>query len=381
MKICIVHNAYGIFSGEEAVVRDHAALFRAHGCEVVEFRRSSEELRGLYGMVKGFFCGIANPLSVRKFTKFLEVEKPDVVHIHNLYPLINPAILPEAKKRGIPVIMTVHNFRLFCPNGLFYVDNEICEKCADMESVIPCLVRKCLQSRGKTLGYALRHWRTNHFYWENVERFLCLTQFQRHKLIHYGIPAAKCRVLPNFIDEEWLRKARAAEEGTGDYVAFMGRLSEEKGIDLILEAAQQLPQIPFKIAAENRKETFRLSATPNVEFVGYLTGDAQFEFLRQARIHLLASRCYESFPTSLPQAMALGIPEIVPAGGPMAHIIGDAGEVFQPGCLAETINRVYGDKALLRQYREAALMKREEFTPDKYWDLYSAVIGNLLRGK
>ena len=378
MKICIVHNAYGIFSGEEAVVMAHAALFREHGCDVVEFRRSSEELRGLPGMVKGFFCGITNPVSVHAFARMLDAEKPDIVHIHNLYPLINPAILPEATKRNIPVVMTVHNFRLFCPNGLFFADNKNCEYCAQHESVIACLVRNCLQSKCKTLGYVLRHIKTNHYYWENVDRFLCLTQFQRQKLVHYGTPTLKCRVLPNFIDGDWLRKARASSQGSGDYVAYMGRLSEEKGIDLILEAARELPNIPFKIAAENSVEAFRVPVPPNVEFVGYLTGDVLFEFLRNARIHLMASRCYESFPTSLPQAMSLGIPEIVPAGGPMESIIGDSGLTFTPGCLAQTIKQLYDDKDALQRCREAALRRIEDYTPEKYWDLYSAVVGNLL---
>ena len=200
MKICIVHNAYGKFSGEEAVVRDHMALFRAMGCEVIEFRRSSEELCGLYGDIKGFVCGIWNPCSVWRFGKFLDAEKPDIVHIHNLYPLVNPAILPQAKKRGIPVVMIVHNFRLFCPSGLFAVDNAICEECAQKASVRYCLRKNCLDSHFKTLGYVLRHWKTVHYYQENVDRFLCLTDFQKRKLVQYGVPESKCRVLPNFID-------------------------------------------------------------------------------------------------------------------------------------------------------------------------------------
>ena len=130
MKIAIVHNDYGNFSGEEAVVRDHAALLSGLGHEVVFFRRSSAELKGAAGNIRGFFCGIWNPVSRKRFAEFLDREKPDIVHIHNLYPLINPCVLPEAKKRKIPVVMTLHNFRLVCPNGLFSVGNRICAECA-----------------------------------------------------------------------------------------------------------------------------------------------------------------------------------------------------------------------------------------------------------
>ena len=119
MRIAIVHNQYGKFSGEEAVVRDQAALLRSRGHEVEFFLRSSTELMQMHwGAAKAFFCGIYNPFAVCAFRAFLKEKKPDIVHIHNLYPLISPAILPECTKAGIPVIMSVHNYRLICPNGL-----------------------------------------------------------------------------------------------------------------------------------------------------------------------------------------------------------------------------------------------------------------------
>lgn len=377
VKICIVHNDYGKFSGEEAVVRDHVALFRAKGCDVVEFHRSSEELKGLCGKIKGFVCGIWNPFSVRRFAEFLDTEKPNIVHIHNLYPLINPAVLPEAKKRGIRVVMTVHNFRLFCPSGLFAVDNGICEECALEKSVRPCMRRNCLHSRFKTIGYALRHWRTVQYYMENVNCFLCLTPFQMRKLVQYGVPEEKCRILPNFIDDAWLEKTINAQAGSGDYVAYMGRLSEEKGIDIILDAARQLPHIQFRLAG-NGEEAFREEAPSNVSFVGYVTGEAQFNFLRNARLHVMASRCYENFPTSLLQTMALGIPSVVPADGPMADIVGEAGIAFKSGKLAETLDALYGDSTGRQRCHEAALRHIQKFTAERYWELYSQLLQKTL---
>jgi len=332
VKVAIVHNDYGKFSGEEAVVRDHADVLTAQGCDVVFFRCSSAELKDLSGNLKGFVCGIWNPFARHCFAKFLDREKPDIVHIHNLYPLINPCILPEAKRRNIPVVMTVHNFRLFCPNGLFAVNNTVCEECAQKQSVQPCIRKNCLQSRLKTLGYALRTRTAQHFGWykDNVDRFLCLTEFQRDKLISYGVPQKKCAIVPNFIDAQWLRKAKTALPGKRGYVAYMGRLSEEKGIDILLDAARALPSIPFKIAG-NGAESYRTEASANVDFVGYLTGEAQFEFMRNARLQVMTSRCYENFPTTLLQGMSLGIPAIVPASGGMPGIIGKGGTTFVPG--------------------------------------------------
>lgn len=364
MKIAIVHNDYGKFSGEEAVVRDHKVLLLEAGYQVAEFRRSSTELKGKFGAIKGFLCGIWNPFSARRFAAFLEREKPDVVHIHNLYPLLNPCILPEAKKRHIPVVMTVHNFRLFCPNGLFMVHQKPCEKCAEQQSILPCLQNNCLNSRFKTIGYALRtritQWRR--WYLDGVDCFLCLTEFQREKLVAYGIPAERCVIVPNFIDVQWLERAGQTTSEPGGYVAYMGRLSEEKGIDLLLAAAKQLPEIPFKLAG-NGADAYREAAPANVEFVGYLTGDAQFEFMRYAKIQIMASRCYENFPTTLLQGMALGVPALVPNHGGMPEIIQGAGEAYSFETMIPAIRALFSNSARLEEYRHGALRQIQNFSP------------------
>ena len=375
MKIAIVHNDYGMFSGEEAVVRDHAALLSSLGHEIIFFRRSSAELKSIAGNVKGFLCGIWNPTSRRKFASFLDKNRPDLVHIHNLYPLINPCILPEAKERHIPVVMTLHNFRLFCPNGLFSVNNRICEKCAQQGSVLPCLRNNCLGSRFKTLGYALRTKVAQYFRWylDNVDLFLCLTEFQRDKLAGYGLQKNKCRVVPNFIDAAWLERAVQSPPGSKGYVAYMGRLSEEKGIDLLLDAARKLPDIPFKIAG-NGAEKFRRQAPVNVEFLGYLTGDAQFEFMRNAKLQVMSSRWYEIFPTTLLQGMSLGVPAIVPDLGGMPGIVGRGGVAFVGGNahdLSQKIEFFWHDEAECRNAAmEAQYRVKTLFAP--------AVVGKLL---
>jgi len=365
VKIAIVHNDYGKFSGEEAVVRDHAALLQPLGCEVVFFRRSSTELKGTIGKIKGFVCGVWNPISRCHFASFLDQETPDIVHIHNLYPLINPCILPEAKKRHIPVVMTLHNFRLFCPNGLFAVNNTVCEECAQTNSVMPCLKKNCLYSRFKTLGYALRTRTAQHLRWylDNVDRFLCLTEFQRNKLVSYGLPAEKCMIVPNFIESDWLKKAKNASAGAKAYVAYMGRLSEEKGIDILLKAAEILPEIPFKIAG-NGAEKYKRAATSNVEFVGYLTGDPQFEFMRNARLQVMTSRCYENFPTTLLQGMSLGVPAVVPNLGGMPGIVGKGGTTFECGNaedLAKQIQRLWTDVTAYQNASADAVKRVNDF--------------------
>ena len=368
MKIAIVHNDYAKFSGEEAVIRDHTEILRNHGNDVVFFRRSSAELRGLTGAAKGFFLGPYNPFIRKTFQSFLTAEKPDIVHIHNLYPLISPSVLECVAAANIPLVMTVHNFRLFCPCGLFFQNGRICEECARTLSAWPCLRHNCLNSRLKTLGYAIRFaWeRRRQYYQRYVDRFLCLTEFQRQKLIDYGMNADRCRVVPNFIGEEWWRQAQTVTPADGKYVAYMGRLGEGKGIETILDAARKLPEIPFRLAGTGA-ELWRSSAPSNVEFVGYLTGQAQFEFMHQARLNIMASRCYESFPTNLLQSMALGVPCLVPRLGGMPEIIRGAGIAYAPGGLAAAIDQLWNHETLRRSYVSGAQKRIRDFSPEVGW--------------
>jgi len=130
LKILLIHNSYGKYSGEEAVVDAQMALLKEHGHEVNLYSRSSAELdKGKWKKIIAFFTGLYNPVSVRQIKHILKSFLPDVVHIHNLYPLVSPSVLPVIRKKGVPVVMTAHNYRLVCPNGLFYSKGEICEKC------------------------------------------------------------------------------------------------------------------------------------------------------------------------------------------------------------------------------------------------------------
>ncbi len=158
MKICLVHNEYGTFSGEEAVVASQVGLLEKHGHTVCQFTRSSTEIPQMkFGPLQALCSGIYNPFSVQSFRRFLSDLRPDLVHIHNLYPLISPAVLHVCKEFSLPVVMTLHNYRLMCPNGLFMVNGTICEKCRGGRELW-CLLNNCEGNLGKSLGYALRNY-------------------------------------------------------------------------------------------------------------------------------------------------------------------------------------------------------------------------------
>ena len=332
MKILILHNNYGKYSGEEAVVDKMAAMLRAHGHEVCFYRLTSEGSReNLAGKVKGFLCGFYSSQGVKGVREVLRREKPDVVNVHNLYPFISPAALWECKKAGIPVVMTVHNFRLICPTGLFMRGGKPCEICLQKGNEWSCIRYNCEHSLLKSLGYALRNAvaRWTGAYRKCVDRFACITDFQRRKLIEAGYEKDKIKVIPNSIDV-----AESCQATGGKYVVYIGRLSYEKGYDLLLEVARRHPEIEFRFAGSLR-EHLEEEVPGNVIFAGYLQQlDLQY-FIQESCFLVMPSRCYEGFPMSILEAAQYGKPTIGPNHGGFTEIIGEGeeaiGRLFRPG--------------------------------------------------
>ncbi len=333
MKILIVHNDYGKYSGEEAVVDKMGVMLRDMGYDVAQLRMSTAGARESFtGKIRGFINGIWCPSGVKAMRDALEREKPDVVNVHNLYPFISPAALRECKKAGVPVIMTIHNFRLMCPTGLFMRDGRPCELCLKNGNEWGCIRYNCEHSALKSLGYAARNAvaRLRRHYIDCVDRFACITDFQRRKLIEAGFPEEKLLVIPNSMDA-----SATAHQTLGEYVAYSGRISREKGVDMIIETARKHPDIPFKIAGAVRDKDLIAELPGNVEMVGYLNAIELAEFYSRARFIVMASRWYEGFPMTILEAASYSKPTIGPNHGGFTEIIGSGedaiGMLFTPG--------------------------------------------------
>jgi len=256
--------------------------------------------------------------------KLLNTFQPDVVNIHNLYPFISPAILFYLRRKGIPIVMTIHNFRLMCPTGLFMRGGMPCEDCLHGREW-NCVRHNCEHSMIKSIGYALRNWvaRVSGSYLNCVDRYACITDFQRRKMILAGFPAERIEVIPNFMEQK-----EEPQYTTGEYVGYSGRLSYEKGVDLIFEVARRHPEIPFVFAGESRKErtpdgkwqTYD-SKLPNVRLAGYLNGEELAAFYQNARFTVMASRWYEGFPMTILDAAGFAKPTIGPDQSGFREII------------------------------------------------------------
>ena len=376
MKILIVHNHYGIHTGEEAIVDTIRNLLDSHGHEVILFLRSSEEIPNMrFGKIRAFFAGIYNPFSRRAFRRLLEEQKPDIVHIQNLFPFISPAILPECQKAGVAVVMTVQNYRLVCPNGLHMVHREVCEKCCGGREYW-CILRNCERNPAKTLGYALRNYvsRKRRYYLDTVTIYAAVTQFQRLRLMSEGFPDERIVVNPNMASIDYSPPKEQSTKSDG-FIAHVGRISHEKGIPTLLEAARKCPDKQFKATGFlDRMPELAGQAPSNFEFVGFLDTPGIKEFFVSARMIVICTICFEGFPMVVVEAMLYGKAVICSRIGGLPEIVedGKTGLLFEPGNaeeLAEKIRYLWERPELCRKMGEAGREKAlREYSPGRYYE-------------
>ena len=322
-----------------------------------------------------------NPWSKVEIRKLIKEHRPNVAHVHNVFPWISPSILPECRRAGVPVVMTVHNYRLVCPNGLHMPKgrHDICEKCCGGREYW-CVLRNCEQSTFKSLGYALRTFTARRlgFFTKNVTLFACLTEFQRRRLVAERYPADRMTVIPN----TYTADACTAENcrANGSFVGYVGRISQEKGMQLLLDAARRLPEISFKLAGNYDSMPELLDEAPtNVTFLGNVTQKALGEFYHQCRILLLCSTCFEGFPMTIVEAMAHAKPVIASRIGGIPEIVddGETGLLFEPGnaeLLTQRIQYLWDRPELCRKMGQAGREKAiREYSPEKHYERLMAV--------
>jgi len=384
MKVLMVHNDYAGFSGEEAVIERQERLLQSNGHEVIRFRRSSSEISQMrFGKARAFFSGAYSWSSRRAMERTLLDRKPDIVHIHNLFPLISPSVLGVCRKMCMPVVMTVHNYRLICPSGLFMVGSRICERCRQGREFW-CVLHNCTGSLPKSAGYALRNFvaRKGRLYRRNVMLYMVLTSFQRQQLVQEGFPADRIDVIPNMVDSTETVPSTAV----GAYVGFVGRISPEKDIPTLMEAAKACPDIQFKAAGSYHGAPHIVDQRPsNFDFLGHLRKELLAPFYADGRIIVLCSVCYEGFPTTILEAMAAGKPVVCSRIGGLPEIVDDdvAGLLFKPGDardLAEKIRYLWDRPDLCRKMGQAGREKvLREYSLQRHYDRLMAAYERALR--
>lgn len=355
MRIGLIHNEYAAFSGEEAMFRRIAQLLMSRGHEVFTFTKSSQHIGETFlGKAKAFCDGLYSAQSRREIRSFIDYYRPDIIQIQNLYPLISPAILPVIRDCGVPVVMRCANYRLICPNGLLLRNGTLCTRCAGGKEWW-CFLSNCERNAAKSFGYALRNFvaRKNQLYHRYVNRFYAQTQFQKNILVENGYASDKIDVIGN------MTTLSCSDYAPGGYVGYLGRISDEKGIGVLLKAARRLRHIPFKIAGAIGMTNFDPSRLPeNVEYVGFVNGDQKTTFIKKAAMLIVPSLCYEGYPGTILDAMSVYKPVMCSAIGGLPEIVRDneTGLLFTPGDdgdLAEKIERLWKNPEMQAAYGNA----------------------------
>jgi len=380
MKILIAHNAYQMRGGEDEVVDAEISLLRSYGHQVVAYRRHNDELQRL-GKVSAGLATFWSRQSGREIRQACEDFSPDVVHVHNTFPLISPSLYWAADFCRVPVVQTLHNFRLLCPQATFLRQGRICEDCLG-KSLWRAVERRCYRnSHAETAALAgmLSFHRTLGTFQNKVARYIALNEFCRDKFIQGGLPADRIRIKPNFSLSGQTTSPPVARAG-GLYV---GRLSAEKGVDVLIEAARMLTQANLQLIGGGPLEA-TVKAAFGERYLGFQPLADIFQRMNSALFLVLPSVCYESSPRTITEAFSCGLPVIASRLGALPEIVEDGvtGLLFSPGDSADLAARITWanthPERMLAMGKAARRQYEAQYTPEANYrvllDIYHEAI-------
>ena len=355
------------------MVRQIDRLLSERGHHVETWVRSSQDIEdSLVGKARAFAGMTWSAEAARAMTRRLRDNRPDVVHAHNLYPLFSPSVLAACRKAGVPVVISLHNQGLTCPKADHLREGKICERCFT-GSALNCVRHNCRGSMVQSVGYAVRFAANRSRGWiaDNATLILGMTDFSRDRLIAAGYPAQKIRVLPNGVE----MPESTVNPAGGTYLAFAGRLSEEKGLHSLVEAARMAPEVPLHLAGDGPlADELRAAASPNVTFRGRVPREQMPDFYRRARGLVLPSTCFEMCPLTILEAMSHGLPVIASQTGGLGELVDDGrtGRLFPRGeaePLAALLQQLWAEPATATAWGAAGRLRAEaEFSEKAFGD-------------
>ena len=324
MKILVAHNAYQQRGGEDAVVDSEVALLRAAGHEVREYRRHNDELPGI-GAVRAAAGTLWSRHTASDLGALLAAWPADVLHVHNTFPLISPSLYWAAASARVPVVQTLHNFRLLCPQAMLLRDGRVCRDCVGRVP-LPAVRHGCYRgSRAQSAvlaGMLVLH-RGLGTWQRKVQRYVALNDFCRDEFVRGGLPAERIVVKPNFVDSPPAAGGPAGAAGTPrSGLLFVGRLAPEKGLSLLAESAAGLPAGSVAVAGTGPLAD-QVRQAPGLRALGGLAPVAVAEAMGRSLALVMPSLWFENFPRTLVEAYAAGLPVIASRLGALADLVQD----------------------------------------------------------
>lgn len=373
MKVFLVNNRFRFSGGVETVVENSFNLLKQHGIDVSLIERDSRDLsKSLRGKFRAFGSGIYSHSAYKDFKALIKDQKPDVIHIHNLYPLFSPSILRACHQVKIPVVMSCHTFRLTCPQGQHYDGKNTCERCSGGHEYW-CIFKNCRNNIFESMAYAIRNMvaRKLRLFKDHVTVYIALSQFSKDRIASAGFDEDRIFVLPNIAPV----KNFTIDESEGQYAAYAGRLSPEKGVEHIIFAARQLADISVKIAGDGPIfSELAQKASINVKFVGRLDHKQMLKFYEGAKFLVFPSNWYEVCPMVILESLSCGLPVIASRIGGLPELVEDhkTGLLFEPGNskdLARKMSILWENPKMCEKMGIAAIEKAsKEYGQDLYYD-------------
>ncbi|HDX9659029.1 TPA: glycosyltransferase family 4 protein [Bacillus toyonensis] len=283
----------------------------------------------------------------KKIGQLLDVESPDIAHLHNYNYQLTPSILYELKKRNIPVVQTLHDPQVICPHHRLYDfnRNSICEDCKG-HKYFNAVKNKCIKSSYLASALGAIESTVYHYlktYEKNIDLFISPSEFLKDKIIEFGVLPEKIKVIPNFVDSDYWNY----NEGNKGYILFIGRLSEEKGIQILIEAMKQVPDLKLKIAGTGPLSSWvdkivKMEKLENVEILGYQSGEKLKQLLEESMATVIPAKWYENCPISILESYSCGKPVIGSNLGGIPDMVhnGETGLLFETGNIQDLVNKL-----------------------------------------
>ncbi|MGX1351595.1 glycosyltransferase involved in cell wall biosynthesis [Bradyrhizobium elkanii] len=384
MKILVAHNRYQGRGGEDVVFEAEVDLLRAAGHSVETLTVSNETINSLPARITTTLSIADNAEGKRVVAEAIDRFRPDVVHVHNFFPLLSPAVFDLCRQKRVPAVVTLHNYRTICTGGMLLRDGRICHKCLDRGhrwGVVHRCYRGSLPGSIASAYMIAQHQRRGTWTRPGL-RLIALTQFAKTLFAQAGFDADRIDVKPNFMADPGAPDPSTPRSG----LLYVGRLSREKGVDVLLDAVVGTG-VPLRIVGEGpERVALEARASGHVAFLGGLSRGEVLREMANAEALVVPSLWYEGFPMVVVEAFARGTPVIASEIGGLAEVVtaGKTGALVPPGdaaALGKRIGEVLGAAGLTAAWgRAARAAYLEHYAPDENRRMLEAIYARAARG-